>query len=140
MSEIKVPILCFVTGEGGSGGALALGLGDRIYMLEYSVYSVISAEGCAAILWNDSSKVEVAAENLKLRAKDLLEAGIIDGILPEPLGAAHRDYEAVANEIRNCFLKEISSLNKNSADELIAQRYNKFRGMGRYTIQGELNA
>lgn len=140
MSEIKVPILCFVTGEGGSGGALALGLGDRIYMLEYSVYSVISAEGCAAILWNDSSKVEVAAENLKLRAKDLLEAGIIDGILPEPLGAAHRDYEAVANEIRKCILKEISSLNKNSADELIAQRYNKFRGMGRYTIQGELNA
>ena len=140
MSEIKVPIICFVTGEGGSGGALALGLGDRIYMLEFSVYSVISAEGCAAILWDDPSKVELAAESLKLRAKDLLEAGVIDGILPEPLGAAHRDYNAVADEIRKCIFKELSCLNKNSADELLIQRYNKFRGMGKFTLQGELNA
>ena len=102
MSEIRVPILCFVTGEGGSGGALALGVGDRIFMFEYSVYSVISAEGCAAILWNDPSKVEVAAGSLQLRAKNLLEAGIIDGILPEPLGAAHRDYRQAAEEIRKC--------------------------------------
>ena len=140
MSEIKVPIICFVTGEGGSGGALALGLGDRIYMFEYSVYSVISAEGCAAILWDDPSKVEVAAGSLKLRAKDLLEAGIIDGILPEPLGAAHRDYNAVAEEIRKCIFKELPCLTENSADELIMQRYKKFRGIGKFTIQGELNA
>lgn len=140
MSEIKVPILCFITGEGGSGGALALGLGDRIYMFEYSVYSVISAEGCAAILWDDPSKVEIAASNLKLRASDLLEAGIIDGVLPEPLGAAHRDYQAVADEIRKCIFKELPCLNKISADELIIQRYNKFRKMGRFTIQGEINA
>ena len=141
MSEIRVPILCFITGEGGSGGALALGLGDRIYMLEFSVYSVISAEGCAAILWDDPSKVGVAAENLKLRAADLLEAGIIDGILQEPLGAAHRDHEAVANEIRKCIFKELPCLIKISADELIEQRYKKFRGMGKFTInQGEIDA
>lgn len=133
MSEIRVPILCFVTGEGGSGGALALGVGDKIYMFEYSVYSVISAEGCAAILWNDPEKVELAAGNLKLRAKDLLEAGVIDGILPEPLGAAHRDYEAAANEIRKCILEQLSCLNKISADELIEERYKKFRAMGKFS-------
>ena len=132
MSEIRVPILCFVTGEGGSGGALALGVGDRVYMFEYSVYSVISAEGCAAILWNDPSKVEVAAGSLKLRAKDLLKAGIIDGILPEPIGAAHRDYDYVANEIKKCVLEQLPLLNKISADELIEARYNKFRSIGEF--------
>lgn len=133
MSEIRVPILCFVTGEGGSGGALALGMGDRVYMFEYSVYSVISAEGCAAILWNDPEKVELAAGNLKLRAKDLLEAGVIDGVLPEPVGAAHRNYEAAANEIRKCILEQLPCLNKISADELIEARYNKFRAMGKFS-------
>ncbi|MBQ3643319.1 MAG: acetyl-CoA carboxylase carboxyltransferase subunit alpha [Candidatus Riflebacteria bacterium] len=140
MSEIRVPIMCFVTGEGGSGGALALGVGDRIYMLEYSVYSVISAEGCAAILWNDPSKVEVAAGSLQLRAKNLFEAGIIDGILPEPLGAAHRDYKAVAEEIRKCIFEQLPFLNKISADELVIQRYKKFRSMGRFALQGDINA
>ena len=136
MSEIKVPILCFVTGEGGSGGALALGLGDKIYMFEYSVYSVISAEGCAAILWNDPTKVEEAAKSLKLRANDLLDAGIIDGILPEPLGAAHRNYE----EIRKCIFKDLPCLNKISADDLIELRYKKFREIGKFTVQGDLDA
>ena len=140
MSEIRVPILCFVTGEGGSGGALALGVGDRIFMFEYSVYSVISAEGCAAILWNDPSKVEVAAGSLQLRAKNLLDAGIIDGILPEPLGAAHRDYRLAADEIRKCIFNNLPCLNKISADELITQRYKKFRAMGKFAIQGEVNA
>ena len=140
MSEIKVPILCFVTGEGGSGGALALGVGDRVFMFEYSVYSVISAEGCAAILWNAPSKVEVAAGSLQLRAKNLLEAGIIDGILPEPLGAAHRDYRLAADEIRKCIFNNLPCLNKISADELIMQRYKKFRAMGKFALQGEVNA
>ena len=140
MSEIRVPILCFVTGEGGSGGALALGVGDRIFMFEYSVYSVISAEGCAAILWDDPSKVEVAAGSLQLRAKNLLEAGIIDGILPEPLGAAHRDYKLAAEEIRKCIFNNLPSLIEISADELIIQRYKKFRAMGKFALQGEVNA
>ena len=140
MSEIRVPILCFVTGEGGSGGALALGVGDRIFMFEYSVYSVISAEGCAAILWDDPSKVEVAAGSLQLRAKNLLDAGIIDGILPEPLGAAHRDYRLAADEIRKCIFNNLPCLNEISADELIIQRYKKFRAMGKFAIQGEVNA
>ena len=140
MSEIKVPILCFVTGEGGSGGALALGVGDRIFMLEYSVYSVISAEGCAAILWNDPSKVEVAAGSLQLRAKNLLDAGIIDGILSEPLGAAHRDYKSVAEEIRKCIFNQLPCLIEISADELIMQRYKKFRAMGKFALQGDVNA
>ena len=140
MSEIRVPILCFVTGEGGSGGALALGVGDRIFMFEYSVYSVISAEGCAAILWDDPSKVEVAAGSLQLRAKNLLDAGIIDGILPEPLGAAHRDYRLAADEIRKCIFNNLPCLNEISADELIMQRYKKFRAMGKFAIQGEVNA
>lgn len=140
MSEIRVPIICFITGEGGSGGALAIGVGDRIYMFEYSVYSVISAEGCAAILWNDPTKVEVAADSLKLRAKDLLEAKIIDGILTEPLGAAHRDYVAAAEEIKKCILEQLPCLNKISADELIEQRYNKFRSIGRYSLEGEVDA
>lgn len=140
MSEIRVPILCFVTGEGGSGGALALGVGDRIYMFEYSVYSVISAEGCAAILWDDPSKVEVAAGSLQLRAKNLLEAGVIDGILQEPLGAAHRDYRLAADEIRKCIFNNLPSLIEISADELIIQRYKKFRAMGKFAVQGEVNA
>ena len=140
MSEIRVPILCFVTGEGGSGGALALGVGDRIYMFEYSVYSVISAEGCAAILWDDPSKVEVAAGSLQLRAKNLLEAGVIDGILQEPLGAAHRDYRLAADEIRKCIFNNLPSLIEISADELIIQRYKKFRDMGKFAVQGEVNA
>ena len=140
MSEIRVPILCFVTGEGGSGGALALGVGDRIFMFEYSVYSVISAEGCAAILWDDPSKVEVAAGSLQLRAKNLLDAGVIDGILPEPLGAAHRDYKLAAEEIRKCIFNNLPSLIEISADELIIQRYKKFRAMGKFALQGEVNA
>lgn len=132
MFEIKVPIIAFVTGEGGSGGALALGVGDRVYMFEYSVYSVISAEGCAAILWNDPGKVEVASGSLKLRAKDLLDAGIIDGVLPEPLGAAHRDHNFAAEEIKKCILEQLATLNKISADELLETRYNKFRSIGEF--------
>ena len=137
MVEIRVPIICFITGEGGSGGALALGVGDRIYMFEYSVYSVISAEGCAAILWDNPDKVEEAAASLNLRADDLLDAGIIDGILSEPLGAAHRDHKAAAEEIKKCILEQLPSLVQKSADELLEQRYNKFRGMGRFAVEGE---
>ncbi len=130
MSELRVPVMCFVIGEGGSGGALALGVGNRIYMFEHSVYSVISAEGCAAILWKDSEKTSEAARQLKICASDLLKAGFIDGIIEEPVGGAHRDYVAAAESIKACILKDLSLLKNISADELIEQRYIKFRSFG----------
>jgi len=138
MSGIRVPILCFVTGEGGSGGALAIGVGDRVFMFEFSVYSVISAEGCAAILWNDPAKTKEAATALKLRASNLLEAGIIDGILPEPIGGAHRNHQMAADEIKKQIEKHLPSLLAMNADKLLDERYKKFRGMGRFTREEEL--
>ena len=138
MSDIGVPILCFVTGEGGSGGALAIGIGDRVFMFEFSVYSVISAEGCAAILWNDATKAKEAANALKLRATNLLEAGIIDGILPEPLGGAHRNHQRAAEEIVKVIAAHLPILKKMTREELIENRYKKFRSMGRFSCEEEL--
>jgi len=138
MSDVGVPILCFVTGEGGSGGALAIGIGDRVFMFEFSVYSVISAEGCAAILWNDATKAKEAANALKLRATNLLEAGIIDGILPEPLGGAHRNHQRAAEEIVKVIAAHLPILKKMTREELIENRYKKFRSMGRFSCEEEL--
>lgn len=138
MSDIKVPIMCFVTGEGGSGGALAIGIGDRVFMFEFSVYSVISAEGCAAILWNDPTKAKEAASALKLRATNLLEAGIIDDILPEPLGGAHRNHHKTAEEIVKQINKHLPILSKMTPEELIQQRYRKFRSIGKFSCEEEL--
>ncbi|KAF1083236.1 MAG: Acetyl-coenzyme A carboxyl transferase alpha chain [Candidatus Rifleibacterium amylolyticum] len=138
MSDIGVPILCFVTGEGGSGGALAIGIGDRVFMFEFSVYSVISAEGCAAILWNDAAKAKEAANALKLRATNLLEAGIIDGILPEPLGGSHRNHQRAAEEIVKQIEAHLPILKKMSREELIENRYKKFRSMGKFSCEEEL--
>ncbi len=138
MSDIRVPILCFVTGEGGSGGALAIGIGDRVFMFEFSVYSVISAEGCAAILWNDATKAREAATALKMRASNLLEAGIIDEILPEPLGGAHRNHQRAAEEIVKQIEKHLPILNNMSPEELIEQRYRKFRSIGKFCCEEEL--
>ncbi|MBF0498932.1 MAG: acetyl-CoA carboxylase carboxyltransferase subunit alpha [Candidatus Riflebacteria bacterium] len=135
MSRMRVPILCFIIGEGGSGGALAVGIGDRVYMLEHAIYSVISAEGCAAILWKDGAKARDAAAALKFRSTDLLEAGIIDAILPEPLGGAHRNAEFVANAIGDIIQKELPSLMALPADLLLKKRYEKFRAMGKFKLE-----
>ncbi len=133
MAGIKVPIVATVIGEGGSGGALALGVADKVYMLENSVYSVISPEGCAAILFKDASKAPEAAENLKIVANSLLDLKIIDGIIKEPLGGAHRDPKCSAINLKEQILRSISELNELSVDVLLTNRYNKFRSMGRFT-------
>lgn len=133
MAGLKVPIISIVIGEGGSGGALALGVTDKVYMLENSVYSVISPEGCAAILYKDSSKASEAANNLKISGHSLQSLGIIDGIVKEPLGGAHRDYKCVANDLKNVILSSLLELSKLDVDTLLKNRYNKFRKMGSFT-------
>jgi acetyl-CoA carboxylase carboxyl transferase subunit alpha len=130
MITLKVPIIVVVIGEGGSGGALGIGIGDRVYVMENAYYSVISPEGCAAILWKDRLKAPEAAEVLKLTAKDLLGLGIIDGEIPEPLGGAHRDPEEAAQSIKRCIKKALKELKKLSIESLLESRYEKFRRMG----------
>ncbi len=132
MSRLPVPIVVTITGEGGSGGALAIAVGDRVYMLENAVYSVISPEGCASIMWRDSSKAEIAAEALKITAKDLLELKIVDEIVPEPEGGAHYDHEAAAKFLDPYLSRALEELSALSPDELIEQRYQKFRRMGQF--------
>ncbi|MGL4976564.1 MAG: acetyl-CoA carboxylase carboxyltransferase subunit alpha [Cetobacterium sp.] len=132
MAGIKTPIVSIVIGEGGSGGALALGVADKVYMLENSVYSVISPEGCAAILYKDSSKASEAANNLKISGKSLQSLGIIDGIVKEPLGGAHRDYKCAANDLKSVILSSLLELSKLDVDTLLKNRYNKFRKMGSF--------
>ena len=130
MIDLTVPIIVVVIGEGGSGGALGIGVGDKILMLEYSYYSVCSPEACAAILWEDSDQAETAAKALNLTAKDLLELDVVDDIIAEPPGGAHRDYERSAKLLKEEILKEINQLQQLSQDELLDLRYNKFRKMG----------
>ncbi len=137
MAALPVPIICIVTGEGGSGGALALGVGDRILMLENSIYSVISPEGCAAILWRDPAKSKEAAKNMKLTAEDAQRLGVIDGILQEPVGGAHRDHEAMAVEIRLAILDHLGNLDNLDPDQLRDQRLKKFLNMGIYAEAGK---
>ncbi len=132
MANLSVPIICIVLGEGGSGGALGIGVGDRILMLEHSYYSVISPEGCAAILWKDSQHAPDAADALKLTADDLLKFGVIDEILPEPLGGAHRDVPAAAGAIKEAFLRHLGEMENVEPAELVALRFDKFRRMGRF--------
>jgi acetyl-CoA carboxylase carboxyl transferase subunit alpha len=130
MARLPVPIVVTITGEGGSGGALAIAVGDRVNMLENSVYSVISPEGCASILWRDSTKAEVAAEALKITARDLNELGIIDEIIPEPEGGAHLDHEASAASVGRALDRSLRELLSLTPRELLQQRYEKFRRMG----------
>jgi acetyl-CoA carboxylase carboxyl transferase subunit alpha len=132
MSGLPVPIIINIIGEGASGGALGIGIGDKILMLENSWYSVISPEGCAAILWRDSSKAPQAAEALKLTAPDLLELGIIDRIIPEPLGGAHRDYQQAAQILKEEIIKVLDELRVLTTEELLEKRLSKFRVMGKY--------
>ena len=132
MSRLPVPILVTITGEGGSGGALAIAVGDRVYMLENSVYSVISPEGCASIMWRDASKAEIAAQALKITAPDLLELNLIDEIVPEPEGGAHYDHPAAAKLLEPYLVRALDELSALSPRQLIDQRYEKFRRMGQF--------
>jgi acetyl-CoA carboxylase carboxyl transferase subunit alpha len=132
MARLPVPVLVFITGEGGSGGALALGVGDRVYMLENSIYSVISPEGCAAILWKDRAKAPQAASAMRITAQEVQALGVVDGVLPEPLGGAHRDVEAMAITLRDALVTAAEELSRLPAAELIQQRVEKFRRMGAY--------
>ena len=130
MFRFPVPILAVVIGEGGSGGALGIGIANRILILEHSYYSVISPEGCAAILWKNRSHADTAAAALKLTASDLIELGIADEIVPEPLGGAHADPAAAADFVRDAILKNLAQLDKLGPAQLLDQRYGKFRAMG----------
>jgi len=137
MVMLRTPIIPIVIGEGGSGGALAIGVGDRILMLENSIYSVISPEGCAAILWRDGEKgKEAAAESLKLTAADLSRLGVIDEIVKEPLGGAHRDPEAMAATLKEVVERHLKDLEKMDMEELLRLRYEKFRRMGAFINEG----
>lgn len=135
MSDMKVPIISIVIGEGGSGGALALGVGNQIFMLENAVFSVISPEGAAAILWKDASKAQKAAESMKITADDLYELQITDGIIPEVKGGAHRDLEEQAKAIEKTLSKALHTLTALSEEQLVEQRYNKFKKIGVYEVE-----
>jgi acetyl-CoA carboxylase carboxyl transferase subunit alpha len=137
MAGLKVPVICIVIGEGGSGGALALGVGNRIYMLENSTYSVISPEGAAAILWKDAAFAKQAAESMKITAPDLKELGIIDEIIPEIKGGAHKDVKKQAEAIDAILRKALKELLMLSEEELMEDRYNRFRTIGEYSFINE---
>ena len=132
MASLRTPIISVVIGEGGSGGALAIGVSDRLLMLQYSIYSVISPEGCASILWKSAEKAEEAAEAMRITADSLSEFGLVDEVLPEPLGAAHRDPEATAEVIRNAILKHLTDVDQLDADQLLEQRHRRLAGFGQF--------
>lgn len=136
MARLQTPVISIVIGEGGSGGALALGVGNHVYMLENSVYSVISPESCAAIIYRDSGKAELAALALKLTAPDLVGLGIVDGIVPEPEGGAQNDHDRAAELLRETLRTSLAELGKLSAKDLVDQRYEKFRKMGSFFSEG----
>ena len=132
MASVRTPIVAVIVGEGGSGGALAIGVADRVLMLGYSIYSVISPEGCASILWRDPTRVGDAAEQLKLTATDLVRLGVVDEIIPEADGGAHRDPAVTASTLRTALKRHLKELCQLSSAELVEQRYRKFRAMGAY--------
>jgi len=132
MAKIKVPIIVTVIGEGGSGGALAIGVGDQVLMLENATYSVITPEGCAAILWKDSSRADQAAEGLRLTAQHLFEEGIVDKIIPEPAGGAHNDYDQTARYLDSALSERLAEAVSCSQEDRLKRRYSKLRGFGRW--------
>ncbi len=132
MAQLHTPIISVVIGEGGSGGALAIGVSDRLLMLQYSIYSVISPEGCASILWKSAEKAEEAAEAMRITADSLNGFGLVDEVLPEPLGAAHRDPEATAAVIRNAILKHLADVDQLDLDQLVELRQRRLAGFGQY--------
>ncbi len=133
MFLLPVPVLVVITGEGGSGGALGIGIGDRVLMFEHAVYSVITPEGCAAIIWKDPNRGPEAAAALQITATDALRLGVIDEVIPEPLGGAHRDYDAAARHLREAVERSLPELQALPTQELLAQRYNRFRKLGAYS-------
>ena len=135
MSSLRTPILCTVIGEGGSGGALAIGVGDRVMMLQYSTYSVISPEGCASILWKSAERASDAAEALGITSARLKELGLIDQIIGEPLGGAHRDPELMTSNLRNALSKNLDELGRLSIDDLLKQRYQRLMSFGNFELK-----
>ncbi len=133
MSRLRVPIVCVVIGEGGSGGALGIGVGDRLAMLQYSWYSVISPEGCAAILWKTGEQAEAAAAQLHLTAQDNLKLGIMDDVIDEPLGGAHRDPTIIGERLEKYLVQSLRDLKRFKIDNILRRRYDKFRNMGSFT-------
>ncbi|MEN8131764.1 MAG: acetyl-CoA carboxylase carboxyltransferase subunit alpha [Pseudomonadota bacterium] len=132
MSELKTPIICTVIGEGGSGGALAIGVGDKVMMLEYSTYSVISPEGCASILWKSAENASDAAEAMGITSKRLKELSLIDEIIPEPLGGAHRNVKAVCQNLKSALVASLEDLQRVSIENLLKQRYERLMSYGRF--------
>jgi len=135
MSRLPVPVIVTITGEGGSGGALGIAVGDKVNMLENSIYSVISPEGCASILWRDSTKAELAAEALRITASDLIELGIVDEVIPEPEGGAHLDHEATVRNLDPVLLRDLQELEALPIPELLRRRYEKFRTIGQRFVR-----
>jgi acetyl-CoA carboxylase carboxyl transferase subunit alpha len=134
MARLRVPVIAVVIGEGGSGGALALGVADRVLMLENAVYSVITPEGCAAILWKTATAKDKAAEALKVTATDLAELGVVDAVIREPVGGAHNDWDAVADSLREALIGHLRELKKKTSDVLRQERWEKFEAMGAYRV------
>ena len=132
MSRLPVPIICTIIGEGGSGGALAIGVGDRVNMLEYSTYSVISPEGCASILWKDAANAEVAATALGITSASLKKLGLVDEVIKEPLGGAHKEPEEVVQQVADCLEKQLEELGELSLDEMLEQRYQRLLSYGEF--------
>ncbi len=132
MAELKTPVIATVIGEGGSGGALAIGVADRLLMLQYGIYSVISPEGCASILWKSPEKAEAAAEALGITAERLQKLGLVDEVIPEPLGGAHRDIQAMADSVKNALLSALAEVQALSSDQLVEQRRNRLAAYGVY--------
>lgn len=130
MSKLRTPIICTIIGEAGSGGALAIGVGDRVLMLQYGIYSVISPEGCASILWKDASKANEAAQAMAITAERILDFGIIDRVIPEPLGGAHRNVSEITNNLKKVLAEELQTLKRYEMDELIEKRYEKLMKIG----------
>ena len=135
MAQLRVPVLCTVVGEGGSGGALAIGVGDKVNMLQYGTYSVISPEGCASILWKSADKAPDAAQAMGITAPDLQKLGLIDEIIPEPLGAAHRDPAQTAAAIRTALLAGLAELDGLDLDALLARRHERLMAYGEFTVR-----
>jgi acetyl-CoA carboxylase carboxyl transferase subunit alpha len=130
MAALKVPTICTVIGEGGSGGALAIGVGDRVNMLQYSTYSVISPEGCASILWKSADKAPLAAEAMGVTAARVKELDLINNVIDEPLGGAHRNYDAMARNLKNQLKRDLADLQGLSLDEMLDQRYKRLMSFG----------
>jgi acetyl-CoA carboxylase carboxyl transferase subunit alpha len=132
MARLKTPIICVVTGEGGSGGALAIGVGDRLIMLEYSTYSVISPEGCASILWKSADKAQLAAEAMGITSDRIREQGLLDEVVREPVGGAHRSYPAIAASLKEVLVRHLDYLQQQTMDDLLATRYQRLMGFGSF--------